>query len=401
MTLCHSADVAFIEGDGTGPEIWRATRRVIDAAVKLAYGGKREISWREVLAGEKGFRETGQWLPPETVDTIRGYGIALKGPLATPVGGGIRSINVALRQLLDLYACVRPVRYVPGVPSPMIHPEQVDVVIFRENTEDVYAGIEFESKSQKAERLRGFLMDAFSVKTPEQSALGIKPMSPTGSKRLIRIAIQYAVDRSLPSVTLVHKGNIMKFTEGGFMRWGYELAQEEFGDKTVAEKDLKGGQRPEGKVVIKDRIADMMFQQLLLRPAEYHVVATTNLNGDYLSDALAAQVGGLGIAPGANLGENVAVFEATHGTAPKYAGQDRMNPSSLILSGAMMLAHLGWQEAVDLVNHGLEETIGAGIVTYDLARQMPEANEVSCSGFAEAVVERIEGVVKDGMYQGA
>lgn len=401
MTLCHSPDVAFIEGDGTGPEIWRATKRVIDAAVKLAYGGKREISWREVLAGEKGFRETGQWLPPETVDTIRGYGIALKGPLATPVGGGIRSINVALRQRLDLYACVRPVRYVPGVPSPMIHPEQVDVVIFRENTEDVYAGIEFESKSQKAERLRGFLRDAFSVKTPEQSALGIKPMSPTGSKRLIRIAIQYAVDRSLPSVTLVHKGNIMKFTEGGFMRWGYELAQEEFGDKTVAEKDLKGGQRPAGKVVIKDRIADMMFQQLLLRPAEYHVVATTNLNGDYLSDALAAQVGGLGIAPGANLGENVAVFEATHGTAPKYAGQDRMNPSSLILSGAMMLAHLGWQEAVDLVNHGLEETIGAGIVTYDLARQMPEANEVSCSGFAEAVVERIEGVSKDGMYQGA
>jgi isocitrate dehydrogenase len=390
MTVSHSPVVAFIEGDGTGPEIWRAAKGVIEAAVNAAYGGSRRIVWEEVLAGAKAFREVGQWLPTQTVHKIRELGVGIKGPLTTPVGEGIRSINVALRQHLDLYACVRPVRHIRGVPSPMKHPEQVNVVVFRENTEDVYAGIEFESESPEAKHLQAFLREEFGKVTPAGSALGIKPISPTGSRRLVRMAIQYAIDHGLPSVTLVHKGNIMKFTEGGFQQWGYQVACEEFQDQTVIERDLKRGRVPEGKVLIKDRIADMMFQQLLLRPEEYHVVATTNLNGDYLSDALAAQVGGLGLAPGANLGEGVAVFEATHGTAPKYAGQDKMNPSSLILSGSMMLNHLGWEEAAVRVKRGIEETIAARIVTYDLARQMPEANEVSCSGFADAVVKSVE-----------
>jgi isocitrate dehydrogenase len=390
MTSSHLPSVAFIEGDGTGPEIWRATRNVVDAAVTAAYGGSRRIMWREVLAGEKAFRETGQWLPAETIQAIRKYGIGIKGPLATPVGEGVRSMNVTLRRLLDLYACVRPVRYVAGVPSPMKHPERVDIVVFRENTEDVYAGIEFESNGPEANRLREFLWEAFGKETPEGSALGIKPISPFGSKRLVRMAIQYAIEHHLPSVTLVHKGNIMKFTEGGFRKWGYDLALEEFADQTVAEKELAEGRAPGGEVVIKDRIADMMFQQLLLRPEDYHVIATTNLNGDYLSDALAAQAGGLGMAPGGNFGEGIALFEATHGTAPKYAGQDKINPSSLILSGAMMLKHMGWHEAVDRVHRAMEKTIAAKTVTYDLARQMPDAQEVTCSGFAERVISRME-----------
>ena len=398
MLLSHSPRIAFIEGDGTGPEIWRAARMVMDAAVEAAYGGSRRIEWREVLAGEKAFRETGQWHTPETLETIRALGVAIKGPLGTPVGTGIRSINVTLRKLLDLYACIRPVRYFRGVPSPMKNPERVNMVVFRENTEDVYAGIEFPSGSREAERLREFLRAALGKDTPEGSAIGIKPASPRGSRRLVRMAIQYAIDHGLPSVTLMHKGNIMKFTEGGFRQWGYDLAREEFGDRTVPERELTDGCPPQGKVVIKDRIADAMFQQVLLRPEEYHVIATTNLNGDYLSDALAAQVGGLGMAPGANVGEIVAVFEATHGTAPKYVGQDKMNPSSLILSGAMMLRHMRWEDASNRVEQALRETIAEGIVTYDLARQMPGAKEVPCSGFAEAVVSRIRSPLDPESY---
>jgi isocitrate dehydrogenase len=382
--------VAFIEGDGTGPEIWRASRMVLDKAVNAAYGKSRSIVWRELLAGEKAFRETGQWLPSETVEAIRELGMAIKGPLTTPVGGGIRSVNVALRQSLDLYACIRPVKHIPGVPSPLRHPERVDMVVFRENTEDVYAGIEYASGSQEAEKIREFLRLYLGRETPRGAAIGIKPISPDGSKRLIRMAIRYAIAHGLPSVTLMHKGNIMKFTEGGFRQWGYDLAREEFPDQTILERDVQSGGDPRGKVIIKDRMADSMFQQIILRPEEYHVIATTNLNGDYISDALAALVGGLGMAPGANVGEGAAVFEATHGTAPRYAGLDKMNPSSLILSGAMMLRHMGWCEAAERVEEALRQTIAAGTVTYDLARQMPQAVELSCSAFAEAVVSRID-----------
>ncbi len=385
---CDEPVVAYVEGDGTGPEIWRAARVVLDAAVKRAYGGARRIGWEEVLAGEKAFGKMGEWLPPRTLERIRELGVALKGPLTTPVGTGIRSVNVALRQALDLYACIRPVRYIPGVPSPLTHPERVDMVVFRENTEDVYAGIEFPSGSAEAERLRAFLRDELGRKTPQAAALGIKPVSPAASKRLIRRAIQHALDKGLASVTLMHKGNIMKFTEGAFCQWGYDVAREEFPERTIAERHVAEGHSSAGKVVIKDRIADNMFQQVLLRPEEYHVIATTNLNGDYLSDALAAQVGGLGMAPGANVGDEAAVFEATHGTAPKYAGQDRMNPSSLILSGALMLEHLGWVEAARLVEQALRETIAARTVTYDLARQTEGARELSCSAFAAAVAAR-------------
>jgi isocitrate dehydrogenase len=390
MEVTHNPTVAFIEGDGTGPEIWRAARVVLDASVNTAYGGSRQINWQELLAGQKAFDQTGQWLPQETLEAIARIGIAIKGPLTTPVGAGIRSINVAIRQALDLYACIRPVRHISGVPSPLKNPERVDMVVFRENTEDVYAGIEFASGSAEAERLRAFLWTELGKATPDASAIGIKPISPTGSRRLIRLAIQHAIRHGLPSVTLMHKGNIMKYTEGGFRQWGYELAREEFADRCVAEKEIIEGRAPQGRVVIKDRIADSMFQQVLLRPEEYHVIATTNLNGDYLSDALAAQVGGLGMAPGANIGDRVAIFESTHGTAPKYAGQDKMNPSSVILSGAMMLRRMGWDEAAARVEAALRETIGAGIVTYDLARQMPGAHEVSCSGFAEAVATRMQ-----------
>ena len=378
--------VPFIEGDGIGPDIWAATRRVVDAAVAKAYDGGRSVAWMEVLAGEKANERTGEWLPQETLDALTEFRVAVKGPLTTPVGGGIRSLNVAIRQLLDLYSCVRPVRWIPGVPSPVREPHLLDVVIFRENTEDVYAGIEWASGSEEAERLRDFLQDRMGASVREASGIGVKPISPFGTKRHVAAAIRYALDRGRDSVTLVHKGNIMKFTEGAFRDWGYEAAAERFGDRTVPESRLWEGEEADGRVVIKDRIADAMFQQALLRPAEYSVVVTPNLNGDYLSDACAAQVGGLGMAPGANVGDKVAVFEATHGTAPKYAGQDKVNPGSLILSAAMMLEHLGWDEAARAVDRGLEGAVAARTVTYDLERQMEGATLVSTSAFGEAVV---------------
>jgi isocitrate dehydrogenase len=380
--------IPFIEGDGTGPDIWRAARRVFDAAVEHGYRGKRRIEWKEVAAGEKAFKATGEWLPQATLDVIKTHRIAIKGPLTTPVGGGIRSLNVALRQVLDLYACVRPVRYFPGVPSPVREPGRLNVVIFRENIEDVYAGIEYRAGTPEADRLREFLTGTLGARIREGSAIGIKPMSAFGAKRLVVKALQYAIDRGRPSVTLVHKGNIMKFTEGAFRDWGYEVARERFADRTVTEAEL-GAAGAGGRVIVKDRIADSMFQQVLLRPDEYAVLATPNLNGDYLSVACAAQVGGLGMAPGANLGDGYAVFEATHGTAPKYAGQDKVNPSSVILSGVMMFEELGWPEAGQAIVRGIEQAIAAGTVTYDLARQMPGATEVKASGFAEAIVKHI------------
>jgi isocitrate dehydrogenase len=379
--------IPFIEGDGTGPDIWRATKRVLDAAVKNAYGGERQIVWMEVFAGEKSVTVTGEWLPDETLTALQEFKVGIKGPLSTPVGGGIRSLNVTLRQVLDLYACIRPVRYIPGVPSPMREPEKCDIVIFRENTEDVYAGIEWKAGSKQAEEVRAHLVEQYKVDIREHSAIGIKPISEFGSKRLIRAAITYALKRKRPSVTLVHKGNIMKFTEGAFRDWGYELALHEFGGQTVSES---AATETDSRIVIKDRIADSMFQQLLLRPSEYSVLATPNLNGDYLSDAAAAQVGGLGMAPGANVGEEAAVFEATHGTAPKYANQDKINPGSLILSGVMMLEHLGWDEAAGNLVRGLERTIANKTVTYDLERQMQGARLVSTSGFAEEIVKNMD-----------
>ncbi|MCU0587997.1 MAG: isocitrate dehydrogenase (NADP(+)) [Syntrophobacteraceae bacterium] len=385
--------IGFIEGDGVGPDIWAATRPVVEKAVDKCYAGRRRIHWVELAAGEKSHRDSGQWLPETTLELLRRCVVAIKGPMTTPVGEGIRSLNVALRQLLDLYACVRPVRYIAGVPSPVKHPEKVSMVVFRENTEDVYAGIEWPAGSDEAARVADFLRDSFGVELFPDSAIGIKPMSRFGTERLVRRAIQYAIDHGLPSVTLVHKGNIMKYTEGAFRGWGYELAASEFGDLTLSEAELlekHGGVKPGGRVVIKDRIADSMFQQALLRPDEYSVLATPNLNGDYLSDALAAQVGGLGMAPGANIGDACAVFEATHGTAPKYAGLDRINPGSLILSSVMMLDHLRWAEAARCIEKALEKTILDGIVTYDLARQMKGAHEVKCSEFAAALVDRMD-----------
>jgi isocitrate dehydrogenase len=381
--------IPFIEGDGIGPDIWRASRQVFDAAVQKAYGGKRTIVWLEVLAGEKAYNATGEWLPKATLDTITAHRIAIKGPLTTPIGGGIRSLNVALRQLLDLYACVRPVRYFQGVPSPVREPAKLNVVIFRENIEDVYSGIEYRAGTPEADKVRAFLVETMGAKIREQSGIGIKPMSAFGAKRLVVKAIRYALARKRLSVTLVHKGNIMKFTEGAFRDWGYEVAKEQFAAQTVTEADLGSGS-PGAKVIIKDRIADSMFQQVLLRPDEYAVLATPNLNGDYLSDACAAQVGGLGMAPGANMGDGFAVFEATHGTAPKYAGQDKVNPSSVILSGVMMLEELGWGEAGALIIRGIEGAIAAKTVTYDLARQMPGATEVKSSGFADAIIKHME-----------
>ncbi len=383
--------VPYIEGDGTGRDIWRAAVRVFDEAVRMAYGGKRRVHWLEVLAGERAFKETGNWLPDATLECFKQYRIAIKGPLTTPVGTGIRSLNVALRQLLDLYACVRPVRYFEGVPAPVKRPQDLNVVIFRENTEDVYAGIEYQAGSQEANRLRDLLQNEFKAKIREGSALGIKPMSEFGSKRLIARAIQAAVDRRRPSVTLVHKGNIMKFTEGAFRDWGYQVAKERFGAQTVAEGDLKG--EPSGgggRVVINDRIADSVFQQLLLRPKEYAVLATPNLNGDYLSDACAAQVGGLGIAPGANIGDGYAVFEATHGTAPKYADQNKINPGGVILSGAMLFEHLAWDDVANAIIRGFEGAIRSRHVTYDLARQTVGATEVSTSTFADKIIENMQ-----------
>ena len=380
--------IPFVEGDGTGPDIWRAAVRVFDAAVEKAYGGQRRVAWMEVFAGEKAFTQYKDWLPQETVDAMQEFRVSIKGPLTTPVGGGIRSLNVTLRQVLDLYACIRPVRYFEGVGSPMKEPEKLNIVVFRENTEDVYAGIEWRAGSPEAEAIRVFIERELGKAIRPDSAIGIKPMSEFGSKRLIEMAIRYALKHCLPSVTLMHKGNIMKFTEGAFRDWGYELARDRFSETVVAESDLsKGGANARADaVVIKDRIADSMFQQLLLRPDEYSVIATPNLNGDYVSDAAAAQVGGLGIAPGGNVGDGVAVFEATHGTAPKYANQDKINPGSVILSGVMMFEYLGWTEAAALIVRGLENAIKSKRVTYDLARQMSGATEVSTTAFGDQMI---------------
>lgn len=387
--------IPFIEGDGTGPDIWRAAKMVLDTAVEVAYGGRRKIAWKEVYAGEKAFEKTGQWLPEETLDAIREYGVAIKGPLTTPVGKGIRSLNVTLRQVLDLYACVRPVRYIEPIPSPMKHPERVNMVVFRENTEDLYAGIEWEAGSAQAEKIIEFLKKEMGASVVDHSGIGIKPMSEVNTRRLVARAVTYALNKGLPTVTLMHKGNIMKFTEGAFRNWGYKAARELFPGQTITEDELYDqykGVRPEGKVVINDRIADMLFQQILLRPDEYRVIACPNLNGDYISDALAAQAGGLGMAPGANIGDACAVFEATHGTAPKYAGQDKVNPGSVILSGAMMLEHMGWDEAAAMIWKALAQAIAAGEVTYDLARQIPGAREVRCSEFGQKVCDKLRAM---------
>jgi isocitrate dehydrogenase len=385
--------VPFIEGDGTGPDIWRAAVRVFDAAVAKAYAGRRKIAWCEVLAGEKAYKETGDWLPEATLDAFREYLVGIKGPLTTPVGGGIRSLNVALRQLLDLYVCLRPVRWYPGVPSPVKNPQDVDVVIFRENSEDIYAGIEWPAESPEAKKLIRFLRDEMGVskiRFPATSGIGIKPISREGTERLVRAALDYALRHRRRSVTLVHKGNIMKFTEGAFRDWGYELTRREYAGRAVTWDDC-GGTPPEGQVLVKDNIADITLQQVLTRPREFDVVATMNLNGDYLSDALAAQVGGIGIAPGANINYATGhgIFEATHGTAPRYAGQDKVNPSSVILSGAMMFDHLGWEEAARLVETGLARAIARKQVTYDFHRLMEGATLLRCSEFADAVVARM------------
>ncbi len=384
--------IPFIEGDGVGPDIWRASVNVFDQAVEKCYGGKRKIHWLEVYAGEKAFKLKGEWAPEETIETIKEYKVAIKGPLTTPVAGGIRSINVLLRQRLDLYACIRPVRYFPGSPSPLRHPEKVDMVVFRENTEDVYAGIEWKEGSREVIKFRDFLEKEMGIKIREDAGVGVKPISRFGTKRLVRMAIKYSLAHNRKSVTLVHKGNIMKYTEGAFRDWGYEVAKEEFRDKIVLESELEEGNisdLPQGKILLKDRIADSMFQQILLRPEEYDILAMPNLNGDYMSDALAAQIGGLGMAPGANIGDRAAVFEATHGTAPKYANKDMINPSSFILSGAMMFDYIGWKEVSEKITKALEKTISQKIVTYDLARQMKKAKKVRCSEFAQAIVENL------------
>lgn len=387
--------IPFIEGDGTGPDIWSASKLVIDAAVEKAYKGKRKIAWMEVYAGEKAVEVYGNntWLPDETIEAIKEFIVAIKGPLTTPVGGGIRSLNVALRQILDLFACVRPVKYYNGTPSPVKRPQDLDVVIFRENTEDVYAGIEFKANSDEAVKLIDFINTNFGKNIIAESGIGIKPISKFGSERLVKKAIQYAIDNNKKSVTLVHKGNIMKFTEGSFKDWGYETAKTYFAEQTITEEELYkeyNGIQPEGKVVIKDRIADSMFQQVLLRPSEYEVLATPNLNGDYLSDACAAQVGGLGIAPGANISYHYAVFEATHGTAPKYAGLDKVNPGSVILSGVMMLEYMGWKEAAKLIEEAMQHTIESKVVTYDFSRLLDGAKEVKCSEFGKEIVKNMK-----------
>lgn len=396
QTVPNNPIIPFIEGDGIGVDITPVMIDVIDAAVAKAYGGEKKIHWMEVYAGEKATKVYGDnvWLPQETLDTLKEYSVSIKGPMTTPVGGGIRSLNVALRQELDLYQCVRPVRYFNGVPSPLKDPSKTDMVIFRENTEDIYAGIEWEAESENCKKVIDFLQNEMGVKKirfPETSGIGIKPVSKQGTQRLVRAAIRYAIDNDKPSVTLVHKGNIMKFTEGGFRDWGYELAQKEFGAELIDGGPWCKFKNPKtGKdIIVKDAIADAFLQQILLRPAEYSVIATLNLNGDYISDALAAQVGGIGIAPGANISDEYAIFEATHGTAPKYAGQDKVNPGSLILSAEMMLRHLGWKEAADLVIEAMEKAIGDKQVTYDFARLMDGANEVSCSAFGKAMIERM------------
>jgi len=381
--------IPFIEGDGIGPDIWAASVRVFDAAVEKAYGGSRKIEWKQVLAGEAAFDETGEWLPDETVETFREYLVGIKGPLTTPVGGGIRSLNVALRQILDLYACVRPVRWFTGVPSPVKHPELIDMVIYRENTEDVYAGMELESGTPEAKAMLDFVGSEFGWTPRPDAGLGLKPVSATGSKRLIRAALNYALDNGRKNVTFVHKGNIMKFTEGAFREWGYEVVRDEFSDRAVGWEDCGGD--PGDKMLVKDVIADAFLQQILTRPAEYDVIATMNLNGDYISDALAAQVGGIGIAPGANINyeTGVAIFEATHGTAPKYAGQDKVNPGSVILSGALMFNFMGWPEVEDAIVRSIEAAVADKIVTYDFERLMEGATKVKTSEFADAMIERM------------
>ncbi len=392
LNVPHDPIIPFIEGDGVGPDIWAASQMVFDAAVKKAYGGKRRIIWKEIYAGEKANGKFGTYLPDETIGAFKEYLVGIKGPLTTPVGGGIRSLNVALRQILDLFACIRPVKYYAGTPAPVKRPELVDIVVFRENTEDLYAGIEWSKGSAEVLKVISFLNDQMGTRISDDSGIGIKPISVHGTKRLVRMAIEYAMKHGKKTVTLVHKGNIMKFTEGAFRDWGYELAREDFGDVTVSESDLNkkyDGKLPEGKILINDRIADSMFQQVLLRPGEYEVLAVPNLIGDFISDALAAQVGGLGMAPGANIGIPFAVFEATHGTAPKYAGQDKINPGSLILSGAMMLEHLGWTEAADLIRKGIAKAISDKQVTYDLERQMEGATLLKCSEFGKAIIERM------------
>lgn len=409
LNVPNNPVIPFIEGDGIGPDIWAAASRVIDAAVEKAYNGEKKIEWLEVLAGEKAFNQTGEWLPQETLDKISEYLIAIKGPLTTPIGGGIRSLNVALRQELDLYVCLRPVRHFDGVPSPVKRPEDVDMVIFRENTEDIYAGIEYKAGSDEQKKLLNFLQTELGVnkiRFPETSGLGIKPVSKEGTERLVRSAIEYAIKHNKPSLTLVHKGNIMKFTEGGFKQWGYDLVEKEFADQVftwnqydaikaeqgeAAANEAQKAAEAAGKVIVKDSIADIFLQQILTRPKEFDVVATMNLNGDYISDALAAQVGGIGIAPGANINyvTGHAIFEATHGTAPKYAGLDKVNPSSVLLSGVLMLEHLGWQEAADLITKSVENTISSKVVTYDFARLMDGATEVKCSEFANELIKNL------------
>lgn len=410
LTVPEQPTIPFIEGDGTGPDIWAASVRVIDAAVEHAYKGKKKIIWKEVFAGEKSFNKTGEWLPAETLEDFKKYKVGIKGPLTTPVGEGIRSLNVALRQELDLYVCLRPVKWVPGVPSPVKDPAKVDMHIFRENTEDIYAGIEYMNGTAEADKIKDFLINQMGVRKirfPESSSIGIKPVSKEGSERLIRAALQYTIDRKLPSLTIVHKGNIMKFTEGAFKNWGYELAEREFGqfvftwaeyDRIVKDENKETADRKlneatqQGKVIVKDVIADAFLQQILLRPAEYSVIATLNLNGDYISDALAAMVGGIGIAPGANINyvTGHAIFEATHGTAPKYAGLDKVNPGSVILSGALMLEYMGWNEAADLVYKALEKTVNAGKVTYDFHRLMDNATKLKTSEFGSELIKAIE-----------
>lgn len=386
--------IPFIEGDGIGRDIWKASKRVFDAAVEKAYGDKKKVAWFEVFAGEKAHNEFKEWLPKDSLDALAEFGVGIKGPLTTPVGGGIRSLNVSLRQIFDLYACVRPVRYFKGVPSPVVAPEKLDVVIFRENTEDVYSGIEFASGTPEVKKLIEVIESlSEGKKIRPDSGIGIKPISKTGSQRLVRRAVEYAISRGKSSVTLVHKGNIMKFTEGAFRDWGYQLAEEEFAAKTISEEKLwdeHDGKVPSGKIVIKDRIADSMFQQVLTRPDEYSVLATTNLNGDYLSDACAAQVGGLGIAPGANIGDSCAIFEATHGTAPKYADKDVINPGSVILSGALMFEYLGWTEATNLIHDAFGKTIQQKVVTYDLERLMDGAKKVKTSEFADQIIKNMD-----------
>jgi isocitrate dehydrogenase len=393
LSIPDNPIIPFIEGDGIGPEVMKVAREVLDATINRAYKGEKKIVWLEICAGEKAKEKYGKFLPQDTLEAIKYFVVAIKGPLGTPIGGGYRSLNVTLRQALDLYACVRPVRYVSGAPSPVVHPEKMDMVIFRENTEDIYAGIEWSEGSSEAKKLISYLNQEFGVTIRQDSGLGVKPISITGSKRLVRKALQYAVDNGRKSITLVHKGNIMKFTEGSFRDWGYEVANEEFGDRTIPEKELLeeyGGEAPEGKIVIKDRITDNMLQQVLTRTEDYDVIATPNLNGDYLSDACAAQIGGLGLAPGANIGDYMALFEPTHGSSPKYAGMDKANPGSMILTGMMMLQYLGWEEAEDLIWQAMVRTIKERKVTHDLARLMEGVEPVKCSEFGKAVIENLD-----------